>query len=94
MVYLFINGNVKDFDMWHKVFIKFKPRLKEMGVTVTSIYREIDNHQSLTVVHEFLLKEDAIKYVNNAEMKEVRKQAGVLATPKIWYTEMLSSERW
>ncbi|MCO1336959.1 DUF1330 domain-containing protein [Microbulbifer sp. OS29] len=84
-----MHANVKDYNTWHKVFEDFKPKLKEMGATATSIYREVDNHHNVTVIHEFPSKEHAIKYVNCAELQAVRKQAGVLVTPKIWYTEKL-----
>ncbi|MCO1335986.1 hypothetical protein MO867_16775 [Microbulbifer sp. OS29] len=88
MVHLFLRGNVKDFNAWYKVFTEFMPKLKQMGATTTSVYREINNHRDVTVIHEFASKEDAIKYVNNPEVQEVRNQAGVLAPPQVWYTEI------
>ncbi|WP_444957535.1 hypothetical protein [Microbulbifer sp. ZKSA002] len=65
------------------------PIVEQMGATATSVYREIDNHHNVTVIHEFPSKEHAIKFVNSSELEEAKKKAGVLVTPKIWYTEKL-----
>ncbi|WHI46984.1 DUF1330 domain-containing protein [Microbulbifer sp. JMSA004] len=89
MIHLFMHANVKDYNEWHRVLEEFMPTLEKMGATATSVYREIDNHHNVTVIHEFPSKEEAINFVNSDELQEARKKAGVLVTPKIWYTEKL-----
>ncbi|WP_445357089.1 hypothetical protein ACJJIC_12690 [Microbulbifer sp. ANSA002] len=89
MVYLFMQASVKDFDKWQGVLMDFMPILKRMGSTNTSVYQEIGSPNNVTVIHEFTSKEKAEAFVNSNELHDSRKEAEVIGTPKIWYTEML-----
>ncbi|WP_444922281.1 hypothetical protein ACJJID_08195 [Microbulbifer sp. CnH-101-G] len=89
MVYLFMQASVKDFDKWQKVLTDFMPILNQMGSTNTSVYQEVGNPCNLTVIHEFPSKEKAEAFVNSVELHESRKEAEVIGTPRIWYTEKL-----
>ncbi|MFA0814043.1 DUF1330 domain-containing protein [Microbulbifer epialgicus] len=87
MIYLFMHATVKDFDKWNQVLADFEPKLKNMGATATSVYREVNNPNDVTVIHEFPSKEQAKAFVTSSELHEARKQSHVIGNPKVWYTE-------
>ncbi|WP_226646232.1 DUF1330 domain-containing protein [Microbulbifer variabilis] len=89
MVYLFMQASVEDFDKWQKALKDFMPILNQMGSTNTSVYQEIGSPKNVTVIHEFPSKEKAEAFVNSTELHDSRKEAEVIGTPKIWYTEKL-----
>ena len=44
-------------------------------------------HGDITVVHDFVTREEAQAFVNSAELKAARSDAGVEGEPDIWFTE-------
>jgi hypothetical protein len=87
MIHLFMRHTVPDYDAWHKAWADFQPTLKAKGVAASAAYRAVDNPNDVTVIHDFSKLEDAKAFVDSAELKAARAQAGVKGVPDYWFAE-------
>ena len=84
MTTLFLKHRVRDYGEWRKVYDKYADFQKESGITSAIVYRNEDDPDDVTVVHEFASLEAARAFVGNADLKAAMGSAGVVGEPLFW----------
>jgi hypothetical protein len=86
MTTLFVRHAVANYKAWRKVYDDFAPVQKAKGVTAQAVYQAADNHNDITVTHDFATDEAAHAFANSEELKSAMQNAGVVGAPTIWFT--------
>ena len=86
MIRLFVRHDVSDYSKWRQVYDKFDQERRGMGVTAHAVYQAADNHNDVTVTHDFDDLASAQSFTSSSRLKEIMGQAGVAGAPQIWFT--------
>jgi hypothetical protein len=81
---VFIRHRVADFDLWKAAFDKHGAARREHGLTDTSLLRDVQDANMVTVV---LTTEDvgrARKFFASDSLREAMSGAGVASKPDMW----------
>ncbi len=89
MITMAVRFEVLDYGNWKQVYDNFAPTRKEKGVTGASVYREPDDPNKITVIHQFANIAAARAFVSSEELKSAMMEAGVAGPPDFWFTEFV-----
>ena len=87
MTILAVSHDVADYDTWKKVFDGFG--VADRGVLFTRVNRNVDNPNTILVVHGFENEQAARDYVADPELAAAMGAAGATTAPRIeFYNEV------
>jgi len=84
MATTYVKHQVKDFDAWKKFYDDFTPVRKENGVIGASVHRDVNDPNSVIVMHRFADRETAEAFLNSNDLKSAMERSGVVGQPDIW----------
>ncbi len=87
MIRMYARHSVQDYGKWRQVYNDFAPRQVGMGVRSAGVFPGVDNHNDVTLFHDFHTAEEARAFANSEALKEAMSSAGVEGPPDIWFTE-------
>lgn len=87
-----ISYTVKNYDTWKKVFDEHESMLIESGLTTRALARGTDNPNKIYLFLNVADMQKAKEYATNPKLKEVRKTAGVISKPEIFYVDIVRFE--
>lgn len=85
MTSMLVQHKVKDFAEWKKVYDSVFDLRKSNGELSDSIYRDVSDPNSLTVIFKWDSLSNAKKYAQSPELKAAMEKAGVDGPPKIFF---------
>lgn len=84
MVYINVRHTCSDYDSWRQFFDGDEDRRRAAGATgVKEVYRDVKDGNTVTVIIEWDSVENADKFMNDPEMREVMQKAGVIGIPAV-----------
>ena len=87
MAHLLIKHKVKDYPSWKKVFDGFIETRKAGGEKSFQIMHPKNDANNLLGIFEWDTLENAQKFANSSELKEVMGNAGVIDQPEVYFLE-------
>ncbi len=87
MAHLLIKHKVKDYNVWKKVFDGFINTRKAAGEKSYHILHPESEADNLLAIFEWDNLENARKFTNSSELKEVMGSAGVIGQPEVYFLE-------
>jgi heme-degrading monooxygenase HmoA len=93
MVKAIVQSHVEDYERFHAVFSERVDFRKSHGATGHTIYRSVDDPNTLVVVNDFASADDARAFAAAPELKEAMARAGVEG-PQMWIVEEAEAERY
>lgn len=87
MIRMYARHRVDDYGKWRQVYNDFAPNQVGMGVRSAGVFPGVDNHNDVTLFHDFRTADEARAFANSEALKEAMSSAGVNGTPEIWFTE-------
>lgn len=84
MATAYVKHQVKDFNSWKRTYDDFAPVRKEKGVIGASVHREVNDPNSVVVMHRFGDRETAKAFLNSPDLKSAMERSGVVGQPEIW----------
>jgi hypothetical protein len=87
MIRVFVRHDVKDYETWRKAYNAFDAERTRLGVKAQAVFQSVDDPSDITVWHDVDSIEAARAFVGSARLREVMKDAGVVGTPLIWFTQ-------
>jgi quinol monooxygenase YgiN len=85
MITMIVRHEVSDYNSWKRVYDEFAPVRKENGVTRASVYRNTNDPNNITVLHQFQDLDAATTFAESKELKTAMANAGVTGQPEIWF---------
>ena len=86
MMRLFVRHNVDDFTKWKQAYDAFNGEAQGMGVKAHGVYTAFNDHNNVTLWHDFDDLEAAEKFIDSERLGEVMLKAGVIEQPDMWLT--------
>lgn len=83
MVTTILTHEVKDYDVWRKAFDDDGGNRSAMGVSVTGVYRGVENPNQITVVTEVPSLEAIKAFMANPDLKAAMEKGGVISAPEV-----------
>lgn len=87
-----ISYTVKNYDTWKKVFDEHESIRAASGLTTRALARGTDNPNKIYLFLNVADMQKAKEYATNPKLKEVRKTAGVISKPEIFYVDIVRFE--
>ena len=87
MAHLFIKHKVKDYPAWKNVFDGFIETRRASGEKSYQIMHPQNDANNLLGIFEWDSLENAKKFDNSSELKEVMGNAGVIEQPEVYFLE-------
>ena len=91
MVRMYVRHSVENYRTWRRAYSAFDAERRDMGVIGDGVYQALDDHNDVTVYHDFKTRKRAENFAASKRVKEVMKGAGVKGKPKIWFVRRRSS---
>jgi hypothetical protein len=87
MAYIFIRGNVQDYETWKSVFDSKNDWRRRIGQKSYQILRPENGSNEVDLLLAWDNLDNARKFASSAELKEAMQQAGVVGKPEILFLE-------
>ena len=84
---LIMHFTVRDFDAWRRVFEANEQLRVKYGGLGHTLYREIDEPNTITLAIRFEARERAQEFARSPELAEAMKTAGVITQPRVWWVQ-------
>lgn len=81
--YLMVKHTVADYDKWKPFFDQDAERRKQHGSKGALVLRDAQKPNDVTIVMEWDSVENAQKFGQTPELKEIMQKAGVISEPQI-----------
>jgi quinol monooxygenase YgiN len=78
-----ITHEVKDYGAWRKGYDADEPNRKQAGFTVSGVYADVHNPNSVTIIGEFPSAAAAEAFATSPTLKEAMEKAGVVGKPDV-----------
>jgi hypothetical protein len=83
MVKMYVRHKVADFAKWKTVYDGHDATRKKFGVKKEEVFANLKNSKDILGVMEWENKEQAKNFIENSDIKEAMKEAGVIGAPEI-----------
>ncbi|MFQ5623386.1 MAG: putative quinol monooxygenase [Paracoccaceae bacterium] len=83
MATMMVRHKVADFDGWKAVFDEVRPMREEAGEKSATLYRDVDDPNTITALFEWDSLENAQAYAGSARLRTAMERAGVAGPPQI-----------
>jgi heme-degrading monooxygenase HmoA len=87
MPYLFVHHEVEDYKKWKTVFDAHSFARSETGSKGGKVFRSANNPNEIFVLLEWDSIENAQKFGQSENIKEIMKNAGIVGIPAIHFLE-------
>ena len=87
MPYLFVHHEVEDYKKWKTVFDAHSYARSETGSKGEKVFRSANNPNEIFVLLEWDSIENAQKFGQSENIKEIMKNAGIVGIPAIHFIE-------
>ena len=87
MVKMYVRQTVADFAKWKVVYDEHESTRKKFGAKKSEAFTNYKNPNEILVVIEMDNKAQATRFLENSDIKEAMKLAGVIGAPGISYCE-------
>jgi len=88
---LVVQHTVKDYDAWKPVFDEHESVRAKHGATGHTIYRDVDDRNSVTIFNTFGTREGAEAFSRDPSLKDAMERGGVTSEPRIMWVEEADS---
>ena len=85
MTHVFVRHRVNDFETWKKAFDDFAETRKASGEKTFQVFRPGDDSKNLHLLFEWDNVDNARKFMESTELKDVMGRAGVAEEPDIQF---------
>jgi heme-degrading monooxygenase HmoA len=93
MANLLVHHTVEDYNKWKHFFDGHSDFRSEMGSKGGKVFRSVSNPNDLFILFEWDSTENAQKFTESDNLKEVMKNAGVQGMPDIYFVEQISDTK-
>jgi quinol monooxygenase YgiN len=83
MATVFVKHTVADFDAWKPHFDDHANVREQYGEQGYTLYTDAENPTEVTILFEWDSAENAQKFIDESDLKEVMQEAGVVGDPEI-----------
>jgi quinol monooxygenase YgiN len=83
MPHLLVTHEVKDYGRWRPIFDDHGQVRDEFGCLGEQVFRDADNPNAITILFEWDSLENADKFLNESNLREVMDSAGVINQPAV-----------
>lgn len=80
---MIVRHPVSDYAAWRTVYEDVQPLRDAHGVTATSVLRDPENKNDVTVLHWFPSTEQAEAFASSSDLKSAMQRAGVNSAPRV-----------
>jgi hypothetical protein len=87
MVTLFIRHSVSDYGKWKQGYDAFESAQKENGVLAESVHSDVQDPNTVVVIHKFEDLGTAQRFVGLDVLKSAMLRNGVTGQPTFWFCE-------
>lgn len=87
MVYVLVEHKVKDYEKWKPVFDEHGTFRKAGGGKESNLFRNIDDPNETVIIFEWDTIENARKFFESENLKNIMQKAGVVNKPAIFFLE-------
>ena len=87
MSYILVHHQVEDYARWKPLFDQNGAARKAHGSKGSRVLRSAENPNDLVLVMEWDSLENARKFAESPELREVMGRAGVIGRPEVFYLE-------
>jgi heme-degrading monooxygenase HmoA len=91
MPYILVEHKVKDYAKWKPFFDQHQETRKKAGSKGGRLYRNSQNPNELIVIMEWNTLDNARKFAESADLREVMEKAGVIGKPDVYFLEQVES---
>jgi heme-degrading monooxygenase HmoA len=91
MAYLLVRHTVKDYAKWKPFFDGHQSTRKKSGSKGGRLYRNSQNPNEIIIVMEWDTLDNARKFAESADLREVMEKAGVTGKPDVYFLEQVES---
>jgi quinol monooxygenase YgiN len=87
MIKVYVRHKVADFAKWKPAFDQHDATRKQFGCKNAEVFTNSQNPNEVLAVLEWDSKEQAKKFDESANLKEVMQHAGVISAPEFTFSE-------
>ena len=87
MVHVLVHHKVADYGRWKEAFDSHLSVRKHAGETGFRLFHSAEDPHDIFVMLDWQTVEEARKFMNSAELRDVMQKAGVVGTPEVQYLE-------
>ena len=91
MANLLVHHQVEDYEKWKPIFDGHASFRSQMGSKGGRVFRSNENPNNIFILFEWDSIENAQKFSQSDNLKEIMKKAGVISKPDIYFLEETSS---
>ncbi|WP_416840946.1 hypothetical protein [Haloferax sp. DFSO52] len=89
---ILVKHAVKDYDSWKPYFDNHDSTRNEYGSQGYRLFRTAEDSNDLVMVFDWDTMEDAQKFLEESDLKDVMEDAGVIGEPEIYFLEEIESK--
>ncbi|WP_411963933.1 antibiotic biosynthesis monooxygenase [Haloferax sp. YSMS24] len=89
---IFVKHAVQDFDTWKPYFDDHDSTRNEYGGQGYRLFRRTEDPNELVMVFDWDTMENAQKFLEESDLKDVMEEAGVVGEPEIFFLEEIESK--
>jgi hypothetical protein len=83
MVKVILSHDVANFQNWKKGFDAGEALRQQSGMKTIGVFNDIENPNHVTIIADFPNKEAVTGFINNPNLKNEMKNAGVVGAPEV-----------
>lgn len=87
MASMLIQHEVKDYQVWKKVFDSFSDLRSSNGELSNQIFRDVSDPNKLTVINKWNSLANAQKFSASPELRAAMEKAGVVGRPNVQFLD-------
>lgn len=91
MATVLVRHKVADYAKWKSIYDSVDSFHKKNGVKSSQILKSADNPNELIILTEFETMEEARKFAQQEELKEIMQRGGVSDEPDVYFLEKAAS---
>ncbi|WP_255197130.1 antibiotic biosynthesis monooxygenase [Halorarius litoreus] len=93
MATIIVKHSVEDFDAWKPYYDDHEDTRREYGLQEARLFRLADDPNEIVMVAEWDTAENAQKFVEESDLKDVMAEAGVVGEPEIMFLDEIEAAR-
>ena len=91
MPFILVKQTIKDYAKWKPLFDKHGSTRKKSGSKGGRLYRNSQNPNEIVVIMEWDAIDNARKFTESADLREIMEKAGVIGKPEVYFLEQIET---
>ncbi len=91
MPFILVKQTVKDYAKWKPLFDEHGSTRKKSGSKGGSLFRNSLNPNEIVVIMEWDAIDNAKKFTESADLREIMEKAGVIGKPEVYFLEQIET---